>query len=223
MSLDYDIIYSERRTIGVTVERDRRVVVRVPKEARPEAVAAVLERKRFWIWSKLRDRRKYPQPRPRKEFVPGESFLFLGQSFRLQLVHEPRGEVRFDGRVFELSREDCRNAREIFVTWYRTQARAHLIPRAMIMARAMGIALKRATVREMTCRWGSCSPGGTLTFNWRIVQAPIGVVDYLIAHELAHLIEANHTPEFWNIVAVHVPTWEKARRWLRHHGGRLEW
>ena len=65
--------------------------------------------------------------------------------------------------------------------------------------------------------------GGTLTFNWRIIQAPMIVVDYLIVHELAHVLEPNHSQEFWNIVAVHAPTWTKARNWLKQHGGRLEW
>jgi predicted metal-dependent hydrolase len=87
----------------------------------------------------------------------------------------------------------------------------------------MGIEFKRISVRELKYRWGSCTPTGVLTFNWRIVQAPTVVVDYLIVHELAHLLEQNHSREFWSIVAVHVPAWEKAKEWLRRHGARLEW
>lgn len=223
MNLEYDLIYSDRQTIGITVERDRRVVVRAPKRIPPEAVAAAVEKKRLWIWVKLHDPRKYAQPRPAKEFVAGETFLFLGQSFGLQLVTEPRGEVRFNGARFELSRKDRLEARDLFVAWYLRQAKAEVPPRVAAMARAMGIAFKRITVREMKFRWGSCSPGGTLTFNWRIVQAPTVVVDYLITHELAHVLEPSHAADFWNIVAVHVPAWEKARAWLRRYGARLEW
>ena len=223
MNLEYEIVYSQRRTIGITVERDRRVVVRAPSQARPETVAAAVERKRFWIWGKLRDPRKYPEKRPAKEFVTGETFLFLGQSFGLQLVREARGEVRFDGRRFELSRADLSEARPLFGAWYLAQARAHLAPRVATVARAMGIGFKRIAVREMKYRWGSCTPGGTLTFNWRIVQAPTMVVDYLIVHELAHVLEPNHSGAFWNIVAVHVPAWARAKDWLRRHGSRLEW
>lgn len=222
MNLEYEVIYCNRRTIGITVERDRRVVVRAPRQVSSEAVANVVAQKRLWIWNKLRDPRKYAHRRPEKEFVAGEAFLYLGQSFRLELVSKRLGELRFDGHCFELSRDDRGNARELFVAWYRAQAE-HLTPRVDAMARVMGIAVKRIVVREMTTSWGSCSPGGTLVFNWRIVQAPIGVVDYLIAHELAHVIEPTHASDFWNIVAVHVPGWEKARGWLRLYGGRLEW
>lgn len=223
MNFEYEIVRSDRRTIGITVERDRRVVVRAPQRARADAVAAVVKEKRFWIGSKLRDPRKYTLPRPTKEFVAGETFLFLGQSFGLQLVSETRGEVRFDGRRFELSRADQPQAQSLFEGWYLAEAKAHLTPRVAAMARAMGLAFNRIAVRRMKFQWGSCSPGGTLTFNWRIVQAPIVVVDYLVAHELAHVLEPNHAPQFWNIVAVHVPAWEKARSWLRRYGARLEW
>ena len=98
-----------------------------------------------------------------------------------------------------------------------------LLPRAAALAAALGLTYRRQEVRDLKYRWASCTPGGALIFNWRIVQAPTFVIDYLIAHELAHLIQHNHTPDFWNIVAVHVPRYQKARDWLRHHGDKLEW
>jgi predicted metal-dependent hydrolase len=223
MKLDYEIVYSERRTIGITVERDRRVVVRAPREARPETVASAVERKRLWIWDKLRDPRKFANRYGGKEFVAGEAFFFLGQNYSLELVREPRGEVRLNGRRFELSLAERKSAADLFRAWYTSQARKHLSPRVATMANAMGIAFRRIAVRDLKYSWGSCSTGGTLTFNWRIVQAPTVVVDYLIAHELAHCLEPNHSQAFWNIVAVHAPAWEKARAWLRRNGARLEW
>jgi len=223
MKLQYEIIYTDRRTIGIIVERDRRVVVRAPRRARPEDVYAAVKRKRFWIWGKLSDPQKYALLPSLKEFVAGETFLFLGQNYSLELVPEPRGEVRLNGRHFELSRADRISGREMFQKWFLSEARKHITPRVAGLAKGMGVQFKRISVRDLKYSWGSCTPGGTLTFNWRIVQAPIVVVDYLIVHELAHVIEPNHSREFWNIVAVHVPAWEKARDWLRQHGARLEW
>src|SRR5437867_3260389 len=103
MNLDYAVVYSDRRTIGITVERDRRVVVRAPRQARPEAVSAAVDLKRFWIWGKLRDTRKYGVVTTAKEFVAGESFLFLGQSYSLAITNDSRGKLTFTGRQFELS------------------------------------------------------------------------------------------------------------------------
>ena len=113
--------------------------------------------------------------------------------------------------------------RELFRAWYLRQANAHLVPRVTAQAKEMGIRYTRASVRELKYSWGSCTREGNLSFNWRIVQAPTVVMNYIIVHELAHVLEPNHSHKFWNIVAVHAPAWAKGREWLRNNGSRLEW
>jgi predicted metal-dependent hydrolase len=223
MKLDYEVIFSKRSTIGITVERDRRVVVHAPQGARAEVISAAMERKRFWIWEKLGDHRKYGRQTAVKEFVAGETFLFLGQNFPLELVRDLRGEVCLKGNHFELSRTERVSGRDLFRRWYLAEARKRISPCAGSLATAMGVEFKRISMRDLKYSWASCSPGGTLTFSWRIVQAPAVVIDYLIVHELAHVLEPNHSREFWNIVAVHAPSWERAKEWLKRNGARLEW
>jgi predicted metal-dependent hydrolase len=223
MNLQYQLIRSDRHTIGITVERDRRVVVRAPVRAREETVSAVVETKRFWIWQKLRDPQKYLAAPQAKEFVAGETFLYLGQGFPLRLVTADSPPLRFTGRQFELARTERQHGRSLFRDWYLAEAKTHLVPRVAELAKSLGVAFSRISIRDIKYRWGSCTPGGTLVFNWRIVQAPPVVIDYLVVHELAHLLEQNHSPEFWNIVQVHAPAATKARAWLRNHGHRLDW
>lgn len=223
MNLHYELIRSDRRTIGISVERDRRVVVRAPSRAREETVSAVVESKRYWIWQKLRDPQKYLGVRQTKEYVAGETFLYLGQGFPLRLVAEESVQVRFTGQQFELARSERRCGRALFRDWYLTEAKTHLAPRVTSLAKSLGVDFRRVSIRDLKYRWGSCTPGGTLIFNWRILQAPPVVIDYLVVHELAHLLEQNHSPEFWNIVQVHAPAATKARAWLRTHGHRLDW
>jgi predicted metal-dependent hydrolase len=223
MTIGYKVAYSDRKTIRITVERDRRVVVRVPKQASDKAVSDAIERKRFWIWQKLRDPHKYPDPPPRKEYVAGETFLFLGQHYGLALTDGHLGAVRLVGRQFEIARADRRIGDRLFRAWYLLQAKELLPPRIAAFAAAMGVTYKRIWVRDLRYRWGSCTPGGTLTFSWRILQAPMIVVNYLIVHELAHVLEPNHSRSFRNLVAVHAPSWGKARSWLKQNGSRLEW
>jgi len=122
-----------------------------------------------------------------------------------------------------LALADRGRGNRLFTAWYLAQARACLVPRIVTLAAKMGITYRRICVRKLRYRWGSCTPGGTLTFNWRIVQAPMIVVDYLIVHELAHVREPNHSPDFWNLVAVHAPSWASARDWLKQSGSWLEW
>lgn len=223
MNLTYQLIRSDRRTIGITVERDRRVVVRAPLRARAETIHAAVERKRFWIWQKLQDPRKRVVSPQLKEIVSGESFLFLGQSRPLNLIKSDVEEFHFAGDHFKLSLASRRHARSIIRDWYQAAAKTHIVPRVAVLAKSLGLQFKRISVRDLRYRWGSCTPRGSLIFNWRIVQAPPVVIDYIVVHELAHLLEQNHSPAFWNIVAVQVPSWKKARNWLKVNGGRLEW
>lgn len=222
MNLQYEVIRSARRTIGITVERDRHVVVRAPHSASDECVAAVVERKRYWIWQKQKDPRKYPNPPYRKEFVPGESFLYLGQNHRLALAEDVQ-DVTLTARTFLVPRHRLAEAHTLFSAWYKAQAEEHLIPRAAALASAFGLKYRRIEVRDLKSSWASCTARGTLTFNWRIIQGPTFVIDYLLVHELAHLLEYNHTPDFWNVVAVHAPSYQKARAWLVQYGDKLEW
>lgn len=221
--IEYEVVYSNRKSIRITVERDRRVVVRAPDIATGNAVATAVRRKQLWIWQKISDEYKYPDPSPRKEFVSGETFLFLGQNYGLTLTRDQGSAISLVGKQFIMPNCDREEAYRRFRSWYLAQAKEKITPRIATFAAEIGVAYKRICVRDLKYRWSSCTPAGTLSFNWRVVQAPMIVIDYLVVHELAHIVEANHSQEFWNIVAVHSPTWKKARRWLKQNGSRLEW
>jgi predicted metal-dependent hydrolase len=223
MVIDYEIVYSRRKTIGITVERDRRVVVFAPFRASKQAVSDAVGRRRLWIWQKLRDPRKYAEPTPHKEYVGGETFLFLGQQYSLALTSSERGAVQLVGQQFEMARSDRMSGDQLFRAWYLERAKMDLPPRVVRFAEAMGVSFNRICVRDLKYCWSSCSPKRALTFNWRIIQAPMVVVDYLIVHELAHVLERNHSKSFWNVVSVHVPGSVRARNWLKRNGSRLEW
>jgi predicted metal-dependent hydrolase len=85
----------------------------------------------------------------------------------------------------------------------------------------LGVAFRRIVIRDQRTRWGSCSPSGTLSFNWRLVLAPFEVLDYVVVHELCHLREPNHSPRFWRLVEERRPGWRIQRAWLREHGAEL--
>jgi predicted metal-dependent hydrolase len=149
MNLDYEIIFAKRRTIGIVVDREGRVIVRAPWQVPPEAISAVVERKRLWIWEKLRDGRKSPASWGRKEFVAGETFFFLGQNHSLELTDMPSGEVRLRGRLVQLSRVDREQGHQLFREWFISRAKLHIVPRVTALARAMGIGFKHVSVREL--------------------------------------------------------------------------
>lgn len=218
---DIRIEYSDRKTLGLIVERDASILVRAPRGASREAIERFLDRKRYWLWEKTNHAQKYPEVETLKEFVSGESFLFLGRQYRLEVVDGEFEGLRFDGG-FKLSRSQVGVAREVFQDWYFAQSRDYIVPRVKRYAERMGVGHGDIRIRDLRYRWGSCTPKNHLVFNWRLVKAPADVIDYIVVHELAHLIEANHTPAFWNIVRVQVPGFDRAKAWLVDNGSEIE-
>ena len=166
--------------------------------------------------------RKYadrPYP-PGKELVNGESALYLGRSYRIEIVDNETECIRFDQRFLVPASCACRKG--VMREWYIARAKERILPRVVKQARELGVSFGRARIVDSRYRWGSCTVRDNINLNWRLIKAPIFVVDYVIAHELAHLLEPNHTPRFWNIVKTRVPTMDRARGWLREHGQILD-
>ncbi len=112
--------------------------------------------------------------------------------------------------------------REVLRDWYIARAKEKILARVEQHARELGIQFTAAKIVDNRYRWGSCTVNDSVNFNWRLIKAPMFVIDYVIIHELAHLIEANHTSRFWSIVRASTPTMEKAKAWLKEHGQVLE-
>lgn len=223
-----DLVYSiarsaRRRTLTITVERDRAVVVRAPEAMSDDEVRQHVGAKRQWISEKLRSPQKYEERchPPGKEVVNGESAPYLGTEYRIEITDTESGEVEF-ARLFKVPPAHVSRRREVLRQWYIRQAQEKILSRAGRHARELGVEIKGARIVDNRYRWGSCTVGDSVTFNWRLIKAPMFVIDYVIAHELAHLIEPNHTPVFWSIVRARTPTMEKAKTWLREHGQMLE-
>jgi predicted metal-dependent hydrolase len=130
-------------------------------------------------------------------------------------------EIEFANR-FLIPASHAMRAKGAMREWYLERAHAKILPRVERHAVELGVDFKRATIVDNRYRWGSCTVNDNVTFNWRLIKAPSFVIDYIIVHELAHLIETNHTPRFWNVVRAQVPRMETAKAWLTENGHLLE-
>lgn len=224
MDLAYKIQRSEtRRKLTIVVERDRSVVVHAPVGATDEAIRRIVESKRHWVLEKLRHPQKYrdlAHP-PGKELVSGESALYLGRQYRIEMAAGGVDAVQFNQR-FLVPASKVSERKTALREWYIARANEKILPRVSRFARSLGVEFKRARIVDNRYRWGSCTVKDDVNFNWRLIKAPVFVIDYVIAHELAHLLEPNHTARFWNVVRAQVPKAEQARVWLREHGQVLE-
>ncbi len=221
MVIEYQVKYSNRKTLNISVERDRSIIVRAPHYLTADKIDKIVQSKRQWIKEKLNHAQKYPLVAESKEFISGETLMYLGKNYQLLIVDEEFDGIEFDQR-FKISKANQPKANELFKKWYLKQALIKIEPLATKFAKSLGVQYNQFKTSEMKYRWGSCTPANNIIFNWRIIKAPMYVLEYLIAHELVHLIENNHTPRFWNILSIQVPNYEKAKNWLKKNGQLLE-
>ena len=213
----------KRKKLTITVERDRSVVVHAPESTPEETIREAVKSKRQWIYEKTRHAQKYeeqPHP-PGKELVNGESTLYLGREYQIDIIPTDSTDIRFERR-FLIPTSLAGGRKQVLRNWYIERAKEKILPKVKSIASAFGVKFASARIVDNRFRWGSCTAKNNVNLNWRLIKAPMFVIDYVIVHELAHLIESNHTSRFWNIVRTHAPKAEKARSWLRDHGQILE-
>jgi predicted metal-dependent hydrolase len=213
------LIRSKRRTIALIVERDGSFTVRAPMRAPHAAIETFIQQKADWI-TRTRERMKPIEPTLAKQYTDGEKFLLLGSSFDLKLVGFQKHSLHFDNG-FTLSRAAQAKGEQLFTRWYKIHALEIITERVKQYAQQYNFTPKQIKISSAKTRWGSCSANGTLNFTWRLVMAPLAVIDYVVVHELAHLRVKNHSSKFWQLVESIYPEYKKQRKWLRENGEKL--
>ena len=211
---------TKRRTIALIIERDGTLTVRAPLRATRAAIEAFIRQKTDWIL-RTREKLKAVPPALERKFVDGESFLYLGSPYNLKLVRPRRPALHFDDG-FTLSLSAQKKGRQYFVRWYRERAFEVISARVDQYARIHGFTPKQVRITSARTRWGSCSSTGTLSFTWRLVMAPLEVIDYVVLHELVHLRIRNHSLKFWQAVGALDPGYGARRKWLKENGEKLD-
>jgi predicted metal-dependent hydrolase len=215
----YSIVRSERaRLLRLKVGPDPEVTVVVPRGYRLGRVEDLLGRHREWIFGQL-DRLAWLARQPR--LTSGDRLPFLGRDLTLE-IGTTRGRPRVSavGDRLVVQTRDGRVA-DLLFRWYRDQAADRLSASVSTWSRAMEVAPRRITIRDQRTRWGSCSSLGNLNFSWRLVMAPPRVAEYVVVHELAHLLVTNHSREFWSLVERYCPDSKQHQKWLQENGDRL--
>ena len=217
------IIRSKRRTVALEITHDARLVVRVPLRASLREIEKILRGKELWIERTHRRVKERFEKFPPKKFADGEEFLFLGKSYKLSIVDDAPSlnALSFDG-VFKLPQSRLGQAQEMLIRWYRQEALKLIPERVRLFAEKSGYDCSDVRISNAKSRWGSCSRNGRLRFSWRVMMAPLEVIDYVVVHELAHLKEKNHGKAFWDRVGNILPTYEKQAAWLKDHQDLLK-
>lgn len=215
-------VSTRRRTVGITVDRDGTLLLHVPEDAEWERVQEWARGKRHWVRDKLAGKDLLLSRQSPREFVSGEGFDYLGRRYRLRVTGEVDG-VHFNGGRIRMhpSIAAGTDPAAAMAAWYRERARLWLPGRLRPWRARMALHPAGVHVRDLGHRWGSLGAGGRLNLHWAIMQLPPPVIDYVLAHELAHLAAGDHSPEFWALVRTVMPDFEHRRERLAFLGGQV--
>jgi predicted metal-dependent hydrolase len=216
-----------RMTTDIVIERDGVVTVRPPARMTPEQIDQTVLSKRMWIYRSLAEWRELNGGRVNREWVSGESFMYLGSSYRLELVAEQDEPLKLkDGRfcllksvVTDLGTDGASKA---FAAFYADKGQPRLARRVAYFAPKVGVTAGRVEVKDLGYRWASCLKDGDLHFHWKCLMAPLTIIDYIVVHELCHLLHRDHSAGFWNEVDKVLPDYLERKEWLRSRGAGLD-
>lgn len=225
---DYSLRYSaRRRTIGISVSIEG-VQVAAPAGVSEAVILQFVAQKQDWVQRKLALFQQRAQEIPAPRYRQGERLPLLGEALALELAPGLKGGVQRQGgrllvptdpRWSESQRQPALQRR--IHQWYREQAREHFTAASQGLANRMGLGFTEVRVRRTKSQWGHCTGKGVLQYNWLLLAAPRAVVDYVVAHEVCHLAQPNHSPAFWRLVESACPAYRAHRRWLKENGHRL--
>ena len=230
----FKIVRSNRRkTVGIYIDPRRGVLVRCPQLLRVDEILKIVRKRSQWIIEKQEVVKNHSQLNSVNEFVSGEGFPYLGRQYRLKVIKSAsekedncklingRFLVGIDGKL------DGKRLQEIvkkaLINWYLERAHEKIPQRVKLYARQIGTWPERVEIRNNKRQWGSCSHhNGVIRFNWKIIMAPVTILDYVIVHELCHLIYSNHSAQFWEKVQTIIPDFIMKRNRLRAYSLQIE-
>ncbi|KPV43730.1 hypothetical protein AN477_11040 [Alicyclobacillus ferrooxydans] len=230
-----EIIPSTRRKKTVSMEvYPSRVILRVPHSLSKTAIYEFVEKRQKWLvqkWQEIQHRTTSEMPSGGVRRLPPRQVFVHGRGYELSHVtntESNRIRVQQNGSVIEITQpaaipgEDLTSqTRMTIITWLKQEARRDFLDRLQRWSRTMGVSYQDFRLKDQKTRWGSCSSAGNINLNWRLIQAPEWVIDYVVIHELAHLTELNHSPAFWRIVRNFCPNYEDAKMWLKSNAANL--
>jgi predicted metal-dependent hydrolase len=217
------------KTVAIGVDPVNGVCVRAPGATPIARLDIIVHRKARWIMERLRRHEDLPPPPSPREFVSGETFRYLGRQYRLKLEPSSDANVRVritKGRLIvpvPKKGSTPADARDRLVAWFRDRAAIRVPERVAAWSAKLGLHPSSVLIREPRKRWGSADARGNIRLNWRIIQTPTRLIDYVVAHELVHLAYPDHTRDFWAALGQAMPDYEGRREALRRLGRQVVW
>ncbi|OPX31065.1 MAG: metal-dependent hydrolase [Gemmatimonadaceae bacterium 4484_173] len=218
--IEYLLLSSARKTLEIAVHPDSSVVVKAPSSSELAAVELKLRKRARWILKQLRYFQQFVPRTPERRYISGETHLYLGRRYQLKVVKGELNKVKLARGAFIVSyRNDCdqKKTMALMENWYSQKALQHFnnsFIRCWVSFERYGVERPDLKIRRMKNRWGSLSNGSSIILNPELIKAPSECIDYVVTHELCHLLFNDHSRDFYNLLGSVMPNWERIKRKL---------
>lgn len=216
-NIGFHLTYSQRKTLGITVTPEMDVAVIAPVNTPLEKVKERVRKKTPWILKQLSFFLSFHPKTPKRKYVSGETHLYLGRQYRLQIILSDSENVKLKGGFLEVNCPQKQRVEKLVTAWYHQHARKKFEEiAAPLIQKFLKYKVKPSAIvlRHMPTRWGSCTPKGKIILNPELIKAPKGCIEYVIIHELCHLVHHDHTPKFIKLQTKEMKDWEKWKQKL---------
>ena len=211
-TINYSIEYAQRKTLSICVNPDGSVYLKAPLDATLEAIRQKIHKRANWILRQKRFFESFGAPTTKRQYISGESHLYLGRQYMLRVKESNVNVVHYQNNIIEIECRHKKDAGVLLQTWYRQRANIKFQEYAMPIIEQFsvyGVRPQSLSIKKMDKRWGYCTTDGYIYLNPRLICAPRCCIEYVITHELCHLIHRNHAKEFYTLLAKEMPHWEK--------------
>jgi len=220
--IDYTLRQGDRKTLSIYVERDGNVTVLAPQQLTSNDVNGIIELKRYWIYKSQSEQKELNRNKVLREIANGEGYLYLGNSHKLKIEKNLDAPISLTSGYFLLDQNCIDKAKSHFINFYREKGKEHIPQRIGYFKKKLGVEPKSVRIMDLKYRWASRSNNNTLNFHWKTMLAPLTIIDYIIVHEMAHMLKRCHNSEFWSIVSSIIPDYLERKEWLRKNGANLD-
>jgi hypothetical protein len=210
--IDFRIEYSDRKTLGITVTPDMDVLVKAPNDSTINKIEEKLKKKAPWIIKQQSFFLAFHPKTTKRNYVSGETHLYLGRQYLLRVEENEKESVKLKGKFIVVKTHDKSRVKQLVNNWYLEHARSKFHKTALPLIekfKKYKVEPSSIVLREMATRWGSCTPKGKIILNPELIKAPKGCIEYVIVHELCHLIHHGHTQKFMDLQTKEMKDWEK--------------
>lgn len=208
----FELLYQERKSLGITVHPDRSVTVKAPLDAPFERVLELIRKRAPWILKQQSYFLAFEPLTPARKYVSGETHLYLGRQYRLKIFDAAMDSVKLKRGFLEVYTQDRSKTKGLVLDWYKDHAEVKFREIAdpwILRFKKYGVEPSDLIIKQMDMRWGSCTPKGKIILNMELIKAPKGCIAYVIVHELCHLVHHNHSAAFFELQTKEMADWRK--------------